>query len=64
MILMCQCTFINHNIHTTPVGDVDNGRGLDGHVSEQAPGVGDGQDSLVCCSPWGSKELDTTEQLN
>ena len=31
---------------------------------EQAPGVGDGQGSLVCCSPWGCKELDMTEQLN
>ena len=28
------------------------------------PGVGDGQGSLVCCSPWGLKELDTTERLN
>ena len=36
----------------------------DGHEFEQAPGVGDGQGSLVCCSPWGRKELDTTEQLN
>ena len=35
---------------------------LDGH--ELAPEVGDGQGSLVCCSPWGCKELDTTEQLN
>ena len=26
---------------------------LDGHKSEQAPGVGDGQGSLACCSPWG-----------
>ena len=32
--------------------------------SEQALGVGDGQGSLVCCSPWDHKELDTTEQLN
>ena len=31
---------------------------------KKAPGVGDGQGSLVCCSPWGSKESDTTEQLN
>ena len=31
---------------------------------EQAPGVGDGQGSLMCCSPWGCKESDTTEQLN
>ena len=34
---------------------------LNGHEFEQAPGVGDGQGSLVCCSPWGLKELDTTE---
>ena len=34
---------------------------LDGHEFEQAPGVGDGQASLVCCSPWGRKELDMTE---
>jgi len=31
---------------------------------EQASGVGDGQGSLPCCSPWGHKESDTTEQLN
>ena len=36
---------------------------LNGHESEQAPGV-DGQGSLACCSPWGRKELDTTERLN
>ena len=32
---------------------------LDGHDFEQALGVGDGQESLACCSPWGRKELDT-----
>ena len=37
---------------------------LDGHEFEQAPGDGDGQGSLVCCSPRGRKELDTTERLN
>ena len=37
---------------------------LDGHEFEQAPGVGDGQGSLVCYSPWGCKELDMTERLN
>ena len=37
---------------------------LDGHEFEQTPGDGDGQGSLACCSPWGHKELDTTEQLN
>ena len=37
---------------------------LDGHEFEQAPGVGDGQESLACCSPWGRKESDTTERLN
>ena len=31
---------------------------------EQAPGVGDGQGSLLCCSPWDCKESDTTKQLN
>ena len=36
---------------------------LDGHGFEQAPGVGDGQGSLVCCSPWGHKELDMIEHL-
>ena len=34
---------------------------LNRHEFEQAPGVGDGQGSLACCSPWGSKELDTAE---
>ena len=37
---------------------------LDGHESEQVPGVGDGPGSLVCCSPWGHKESDMTEGLN
>ena len=37
---------------------------LDGHEFEQDPGVGDGQGSLACCSPWGHKESDTTEWLN
>ena len=36
---------------------------LNGHESEQALGVGDGQVSLACCSPWGCKESDKTEQL-
>ena len=35
--------------------------GLNGHEFEQAPGVGDGQGSLACCSPWGHKESDTIE---
>ena len=34
---------------------------LDGYEFEQAPRVGDGQGSLVCCNPWGRKVLDTTE---
>ena len=34
------------------------------HEFEQAQGVGDGQRSLACCSPWGRKESDTTERLN
>ena len=32
-----------------------------GHEFEQALGVGEGQESLQCCSPWGHKELDRTE---
>ena len=34
---------------------------LDGHDFQQAPGVGDRQGSLACCSPWGLKESDMTE---
>ena len=37
---------------------------LDEHEFEQALGVGDGQGSLVCCSSWGCKESNMTEQLN
>ena len=37
---------------------------LNGHELEQTLGDGEGQGSLVCCSPWGLKELDMTEQLN
>ena len=37
---------------------------LDGREFEQAPGVGDGQGSLVWWSPWGCKESDMTERLN
>ena len=36
---------------------------LDGHKFEQAPGDGEGQGSLVYCSPWGHKESDMTERL-
>ena len=38
--------------------------GLNGHELVQAPGDGEGQGSLVCCSPWSQKESDTTELLN
>ena len=37
---------------------------LNGHEFEQAPGVDDGQGRQACCSLWGPKESDTTEQLN
>ena len=37
---------------------------FDGHEFEQAPQVGDGQENLACCYPWGRKESDTTERLN
>ena len=35
-----------------------------GHEFEQAPGDGEGQGGLACCSFWGRKELDTSERLN
>ena len=34
---------------------------LSGHEFDQAPGDGEGQGSLVCCSSWGPEELDTTK---
>ena len=37
---------------------------LNGHGTEQTPGDSEEPGSLGCCSPWGHKELDTTEQLN
>ena len=37
---------------------------LNGHEFEQTPGETEGQGSLACCSLWGCKESDTTEQLN
>ena len=43
---------------------LDGNHWLIGHEFEQAPGVGDGQGSLACCSPWGHKESITTEWLN
>ena len=37
---------------------------LDGYEFEQTPRESEGQECLVCCSPWGCKEWDMTEQLN
>ena len=37
---------------------------LSGHELEPTLGDSEGQGSLACCSPWGHKELDTTERLN
>ena len=37
---------------------------LDGHGFVWTPGVGDGQGGLACCSSWGHKDSDTTEQVN
>ena len=37
---------------------------LNGHEFEQTLGIGEGQGNLVCCSPWGHKELDMMRQLN
>ena len=38
--------------------------GLNGHEFQQTLGDGEGQGSLMCCSPWGPKESDTTEELS
>ena len=59
---------------TLMLGKIEGGRRTDdemvgwhhrvnGREFEQAPGVGDGQGSLACCSPWGPEESDTAEQL-
>ena len=37
---------------------------LAGHEFEQVLEVGEGQGGLVCCSPWGCTESETTERLN
>ena len=37
---------------------------LNGHEFKQTPGDSEGQVRVVCCSPWGCKESDTTQQLN
>ena len=37
---------------------------LNEHEFEQAPGDGEGQGNLACCSPWGHEELDTTKRLD
>ena len=37
---------------------------LNGHEFGGTPGVGNRQGGLACCSSWGHKELDATEQLN
>ena len=37
---------------------------LNGREFKQTPGDGEGQGSLVYCSPWGHKESDTTERLS
>ena len=49
---------------TTEDGLVGWHHQLDGHGFEQALGVGDGQGGLACCSPWGHKGSDMTEQPN
>ena len=37
---------------------------LNGYKFEQTLGDNEGQGSVLCCSPWGHKELDMTEGLN
>ena len=37
---------------------------VEGHEFEQSPGDSEEQGGLACCTPWGLKESDSTEQLN
>ena len=46
----------------TEVEMVGRHHGLNGHEFEQAPGDGEGQRGLACCSPWGHKESGINEQ--
>ena len=48
---------------TTEDEMVGQHHGLNGRESEQTLGDSEGHGSLVCCSPWGCKESDTTVQL-
>ena len=54
-------TWLSTHIEDEMVGDHHR---LNGHEFEWTLGVDDGQGGLACCSPWGRKESDTTEQLN
>ena len=56
--------FLPENSPTTEDEMVGWHHRRDGHEFEQAPGDGDGQGGLACCSPWGCKESNETEQLN
>ena len=49
---------------TTEDEMVEQHHRLDGHEFEQTQKDSEGQGSLACCSPWGHKELDTTQWLN
>ena len=71
---MLKCQYFNHLMQrvnslgkTLMLGKTEGRRRrgwLSGHEFEQTPGDGEGQGSMVRCSPWGRKESDTTEQLN
>ena len=67
--LHCKCPDAGKDGRQGEKGTTDNEmvgwhHRLNGHESEQAPGDGEGQGSLACCSPWGRKESDTSEQLS
>ena len=74
LFLVCEVNKLSHLNNVGPTSQEDKEvtedemvgwhHRLNRHESEQALGVGDGRGSLVCCSPWGHKESDKTEQLN
>ena len=62
------CLFVTSLLYIAEISLEDDvvgwHHGLNGKEFEQTPGDSEGSGSLECCSPWGCKELDTTEQLN
>ena len=57
-------TEVRDIVQETGIKTIPMKKKCNGHEFELTPGAGDRQGGLACFSPWGCKELDTTEQLN